>query len=509
MAESRTAKSVKNAKVAMLFFACNLIITFISRKVFIYHLGSELLGLNTTVVNLLNFLNLAELGIGGAISFTLYKPLYEHNYKEINDIVSLQGYLYRKIAYVVIASSAVLMCFFPLIFAKAKVTTWFPYATFIVMLFSALLGYFANYRQIVFSADQKEYRNKIVIQGITQVKLIVQIAAVVYLSNGYIYWLLLELISSVCIAYFLNVSIKRHYPWLKPDVSKGKQLKEKHSIILTKTKQLFFHKIGGFVLGQTTPLVIYTYLSLTVVAIYGNYQLITMGITSLITSVFNSVGAGVGNLVAEGNKKKIITVFWEIQASRYWVASILCFSFYILSTPFMKLWMGENYLIDNTSLLLMVIIAFIMLTRTAVESFLAAYGLFQDVYAPIIEAFLNITFSVVLGYYWGLSGILSGVLISLIVVIVIWKPLFLYSRGFKQPSHWYFINLLKLLVIALFPMLFVIHVFPFNSEISIASVCLYGIKSIGLYFLLYTIFFYILSKELKCFILRVVTIIKS
>lgn len=508
MIESRTAKSVKNVKVAMLFFACNLIITFISRKVFINHLGSELLGLNTTVVNLLNFLNLAELGIGGAISFTLYKPLYERNFKEINDIVSLQGYLYRKIAYIVMASSAVLMCFFPLIFAKAEVKAWFPYATFIVMLFSVLLGYFANYRQIVFSADQKEYRNKIVIQGITQIKLIVQIVAVIYLPDGYIYWLLLEALASVCIAYFLHANIKKYYPWLNPNISDGKSLRKKYAVILTKTKQLFFHKIAAFALGQTTPLVIYSYLSLTVVAIYGNYQLITMGITSLVTSVFNSIGAGVGNLVAEGNKDKILSVFWEIQASRYWVASILCFSFYVLSTPFMILWMGEDFLINNTALLLMVLIAFITVTRTTVEHFLGGYGLFQDIYAPILEAFINITLSVLFGYYWGISGILSGVFISLILIVVIWKPIFLYLKGFEQLPFSYFAILLKYLLISFLPAVFIIKIFPFTTEVSFISVLFYGLKCVGSYFLIYTTLFYIFSPGIRSFFFRIKSVMQ-
>lgn len=89
-----------------------------------------------------------------------------------------------------------------------------------------------------------------------------------------------------------------------------------YSSVITKTKQLFFHKIGSFVLTQTSPLIIYAYASLTVVAVYGNYMLIVTGVTLLVNALLNSINAGVGNLVTEGNKQNIKSVFWELTSLR-------------------------------------------------------------------------------------------------------------------------------------------------------------------------------------------------
>ena len=183
--ESRTAKSIQNVKVALLFYILNLVLQFFSRKIFLDYLGSEVLGLNTTAQNLLSFLNLAELGIGTAVAYNLYKPLYEHNFKDINTIVSIQGWLYRRIAYIVIGGACILMCFFPIIFAKAQLPLWYAYGSFIALLISALLGYFVNYKQIVLSADQKEYKITLIIQGTKIIKVILQILAVRFLEHGY------------------------------------------------------------------------------------------------------------------------------------------------------------------------------------------------------------------------------------------------------------------------------------------------------------------------------------
>lgn len=169
---SRTSKSLKNVKVALIFYFINLVLSFFSRKFFLDYLGAEILGLNTTAQNLLGFLNLAELGIGGAVSYALYKPLFLNDLRSINEIVSIQGWLYRRIAVIITIAACVLMCFFPLIFEKAKVPLWYTYASFCVCLFSALLGYVFNYKQIVLTADQKEYKITLNIQGIKVVKVI-------------------------------------------------------------------------------------------------------------------------------------------------------------------------------------------------------------------------------------------------------------------------------------------------------------------------------------------------
>lgn len=242
--ESRTSKSVQNAKVALLFYFLNLVLQFFSRKIFLNCLGSELLGLNTTAQNLLGFLNLAELGIGGAVAYNLYKPLYNGDRYAINAIVSIQGWLYRRIAFVVIVGAAILTFFFPLIFAKAQIPLLYAYGSFIALLIAALLGYFVNYRQIVLSADQKEYKITLSVQGVKVIKVILQLISIRFLAHGYIWWMGIEVVMAFITSYVLDYNIRKEYPWLNPQVSKGKLLQKKYPGIINKTKQIFFVKIS-------------------------------------------------------------------------------------------------------------------------------------------------------------------------------------------------------------------------------------------------------------------------
>lgn len=508
---SRTTRSLKNAQVAIVFYCVNLILQFFSRKIFLEYLGSEVLGLNTTAQNLLSFLNLAELGVGAAVAYNLYKPLYNKDYETVNGIVSVQGWLYRRIAFVMIVCSMVLMLFFPLIFNKAELPLWYAYGSFGVLLFSSLLGYFVNYRQIVLSADQKEYKVTIATQGVKVVKVLVQILAIYFLSHGYVWWIVLEFVFAIITSVALDRSIKSEYPWLKPKVTDGQLLSKRYPQILTKTKQLFFHRIGGFVLTQTSPIIIYAYASLTLVAVYGNYMLIVSGICALVNALLNGIGAGVGNLVAEGDNKKIKDFFWELTSLRLWMAAVICFGIYMLSHSFISLWVGDEYLMPESAFIVLVLMAFVQQTRTS-DTFLAAYGLFQDIWAPVAEAGLNLGLSVLLGYFFGLTGILIGVLISQLIVVCTWKPYFLYKYGFKESCLEYFVRVSK--YILLLGVIFLGCRWLLNNVIYIPTEkwtywLLQAFVSVFLYGLATIIALYSLDKSSKSFVRRVLKVIVS
>ena len=431
--QSRTKKGVRNSIVALGFYLINLILQFVSRRVFINYLGTEVLGLNTTIVSILQFLNLAEMGIGPAIACTLYKPLLEKDYNTINEIIAVQGKLYRLIAYFIIVGSAIVLLFFPQIFAKAEVPLWYAYATYIVMLISSLLGYFYNYKQVIVSADQQDYKIQISYKLAMLLKLFFQVVAVTCLDNGYVYWIFLELVFSIIGTIWLNKVIYKSYPYLKEANVYTKGLLNKYPDIIKKIKQLFFHKVSYYVSQQVSSLIIYAYASLTLVSIYGNYMLIITGIVSLMAALSNGLNGGVGNLVAEGNKTKILHVFRELFSVRFYLIAVVTFGFWIFSDSFISLWVGNEMILDKACLGLLTFILFANTFLRVIDTFINAYGLFKDIWAPMVEASINLSLSIALGYHYGLFGILIGYSVSLVFMVIIWKPIFLFTQGFKSP----------------------------------------------------------------------------
>ena len=440
MEVSRTNKSITNGKFAFIFYFTNLVLGFISRKVFIDSVGIEVLGLNQTAQNLLGFLNITELGIGSAVAFTLYKPLVDNDQQSINEIVTVQGWLYRRIAILVGVAAIILMCFFSMIFGNSGLSLWYAYASFGVFLYSSLLTYFINYKQILFSASQQEYLITKHYHFVNLFKSVIQILAMMYMPLPYVTWLVLQVLFSTLASWNLNRAINKEFPNLKIDLKRGKFLVNKYSIIITKVKQLFFHAIGGFALTQSSSIIIYAFVNLTMVGIYGNYMLITNSVRMLFNAIFAGATAGVGNLIAEGNKKKILAVFEELFTSRFLIITTFLYCFLMLSNSFMVIWMGEQYLLDSPTLWVIVLTMFIIMSRTTVDDYIFATGLFQDIGAPIVEAILNIGLSILLGYFFGITGVLSGALISLFMVVFLWKPYFLFKHGLHE-SPWFYIRL--------------------------------------------------------------------
>lgn len=429
---SRTTQGLKNSKVALLFYVLEMVLGFVSRTVFIRYIGADVLGLNTTANNLLQFLNLAELGIGTAVAFSLYKPLAADDRQSISEIISIQGWLYRRIAFIVGVGALVLMAFFPFFFKKMELPLWYAYASFGVLLYTALLTYFFNYKQVILTASQQEYKIAYSYKSVMLLRNVAQILAMIFLPYGYVWWLVLQVVFGTLATISLHRMVNRTFPYLASVGTKvDKAMRKKYAEIITKIKQLFFHKVSGYVLSQTSPLIIYAYANLTLVAIYGNYMLIVLGITMLMQSVFNGVAAGVGDLIARGDRDRTYAVFKEIFTSRFLIATTFCYCLYILADQFVNLWVGQEYLLPTSTLIVIIAIMYMQLMRTVVENFIQGYGMFADIWAPITEAIINVSLSILLGYFYGITGILSGVLISLVLIVCIWKPIYLFRWGMK------------------------------------------------------------------------------
>lgn len=438
----RVHKSLLNAKVNLVFYFLSLFFAFFSRKIFLDCLGTEFIGLTGTLGNILGYLNLAELGVGGAISFFLFKPIQSHNCEKINEIISVFGYLYRKIGQFILIAGIIISCFFPFIFAKEEIELGIVYFAFYSFLGSSLIGYFINYRQILLTADQKNYLVSIYFQSAGLVKIAMQILLAFYYHNLYL-WVAIEFIFGLFSCAILNWKINKEYPWLKSNIRSGKYLLKKYPEILKSTKQIFIHKIKDFILMHSDEIMIYAFVSLKMVAYYNNYTMIISKLAQLFTNTLDSVRAGVGNLVAENNKKNIKKVFWELMAIRYFIAGLISFAIYNFIEPFISLWIGAQYIMDKNILILLCINLYMMQSRGVVDIFNHAYGLYSDTWSAWIELILNVSITIAVGINYGIIGILLGKLVSVFVIVVLWKPYYLFTQGLKLPPLQYWKGVLR------------------------------------------------------------------
>jgi O-antigen/teichoic acid export membrane protein len=361
----------------------------------------------------------------------LYKPIYEQDRVKITEIISVFGFIYRCIAIFIASAGVILSLFLPLIFPHTSFSWGIIYLGFYAYLTASLLGYLFNYKQQLLAADQKNYLVTGYYQLIATVKTLTQMVLALTLRSFSLY-LINEIIFGLIASATLEWKIRQTYPWLASEVKLGRKLFKKYAEIGTYVRQLFIHKIAGFVQYQVMPLLIYSYVSLPVVALYGNYTLITDKLRFLFYSLLDSTGAGVGNLISEGNREKIYAVYKELLAFRVYIMGFMVTCFYMLVQEFIVLWLGEDYLLSPLIPLLVSIQLFLFIVRNVNDQFINGFGLFFDVWAPVVEVILFVLISTTFGAIYGLPGMLMGPILSAFIIGYLWKPYFLFSRGFKR-----------------------------------------------------------------------------
>lgn len=442
---SRVKHLKKNIKINLFFYFLYTIVGFFSRKIFLEYLGDEFVGLIGTLQSILGFLNLAELGIGTAIGFSLYRPIYNNDKEELSKIISLLGYLYKRIALLTLGIGIICSLFFGYFFAGTSFSLLLILYCFYGFLFSSLLGYVVNFHQSLLQADQKEYLVTSYLQTTNIIRQVLQAAVAYYYKNPYL-WITLEVFFSIVYSIIIRYVLKREYPWLDFKRKVNSSILEESKTIITKIKQVFVHKIAGFVTYGTDQILIFALVNIQSVAFFGNYDMIYKMLQNIVGKSFTGIHAGIGNLIAEDNKDQIEKVFWEMMTLRFIIGGITALNLYFLIDSFISIWLGDKYLLGSNIVLVLSINHLIIIARLPIDSFINAYGLYKDTWAPIVEIILNIVLSLILGSIWGISGIILATTISVTAIVVFWKPFYLYRNGFKEnvfKSFWpHFIKLI-------------------------------------------------------------------
>lgn len=427
----RTEQSSKNAITSLVFYFINYIFNFIFKTIFIHFLGIEYAGLNSLFTNILGVLNTAELGIGTAVGYSLYKPLAENDTRTINEILKLYKYLYRIIAIFILVVGLILT-FFLQYFITSNISLTEIRFSFVLYLIATVVSYLFTFLNILPSADQRKY---IVdkIQGISRIiKNIIQLIAIVVYRNYYV-WLILEITWNIAGYVYTNIYIKNKYKYYK-NVSEinFKQLFKKYKEIILRVRDIFFHKIGELTVNQTDNIVISCFCTLADVGIYGNYISVINLVIGIFEKVFGSITASVGNLIIKKGEKEAYNLWKEIHIITLFFTTICCYLFYKLINKFIIVWVGEEYILSQVIVLFLTLNIMFRLVKQPIDNFKQAFGMFWDKKAPLIESCINLIVSVTLASQIGILGVIIGTFVSNIIIIAMWKPYIVFKYGFKE-----------------------------------------------------------------------------
>lgn len=443
---TRKGKFFKNSSVTLLFFLLSSFITIFSRKIYLEGLGEDVLGLNTTIASLMDFISLLELGLGASVCASLYEPLATHNEKQVTKIVWILQYFYRYISYGVLGVGFILGVCVPFHIDVSTIPVGEVYCAFTVFVLSVFANYYWGYSRIVFQADQKNFIPVLIINSSIIIKNILQMVLTLAL-HSYLMWLLIEIVFN-CLSYlFLKFIFYKNYPYVSSiPLLPFKQLVLNYQNLFTITKQNSIHSLAGFVSRQSNTLIIAFMLSLSSVTLWGNYCLINSKISSIYYNVSQNAWAGIGDMIAVEKKEYVMDRFKKYYLLNWFVMACLNVSFLFLISPLIELWLGQQYVISDSVVYALVITNLLAVHSNSCQAFLAGYRLFGFVSVPIMEAVANVIVTIVAIHFWGLSGAAWGGVATGLICSV-WKPIYLFWYGFCQSMKGYLFYLIKLVFI--------------------------------------------------------------
>ena len=433
---SRTDNSLRNLKTAVLFKLAAIVVNFIARKIFVVVLTKEYLGLDGTFANILTMLSLAELGVGTAITYSMYKPLAEGDQKLILSLMTLYRKFYTVIGITVGVLGAALTPFLQYIIRDIPDI---PHIRLIYLMFvlDSSISYFLVYKQSLISADQKQhivtayqYKTSMAVTAAQCVALL--------LTGNYVLYLALKLCATFVCNALLARKADRLYPYLKQKTVQPLPAPVRQDISKN-IRAMIAHKLGSVVVFGTDNVLIAYFVGAVSVGLYSNYLLITEGLASAYSMIFRAMTASIGNLCAAEDTAHAQAVFWRVDLLTRWIYGFSAVCLVVLFNPFISLWLGADYLFSMPIVLLIVLSFYVTGMRQSVLTFREAMGLYwYDRHKPLFESAINLAVSILLAKPFGIVGIFIGTVVSTLSTCTWVEPYILFRHGFGTPVGKYF-----------------------------------------------------------------------
>lgn len=503
----RTQNSIKNISMSILTQIVITLLGFISRRVFLDNLGTDYLGVNGLLTNVLSMLSLVEGGIGTSIIYNLYRPLAEDDKEKVIALVQLYKKIYGILAILIFILSS---CLYPFLDIFMKGNTNIPYLWLVYYIFviKNVISYLNAHKWSLINADQKGYiliKYNLIFNIITTVSKIL----VLIITKNYILYLIIELAIFAIQNIWNGRVVNNKYPYINT-IKKFKIDTSTKDNLITNVKAIFLHNIGSYCVFGTDNLLISSLISVKTVGLYSNYTMIISQLSSLLTPILNGIGASVGNLIAVENSEKKYEIFNITYLINFWIYSVCTITLYNLVEPFINWAFGENLLLDRFSLIVILVNFYLTGLRTTVNIFKSKAGIFApDKYVPLIEATINLVSSLILVNYFGLAGIFLGTTISTISIPIWTQSKLVYNKIFEKSVSEYFKKYFIYIGLTLISGFLVTTICGLiNVGNDFISIVLKGMVCVGLTSVFYCVLFF-KTREFKYLLTIVQSITKN
>ncbi len=434
----RTKNATRNMVFGTILRIYQLAVPFLMRTLMLYYMGVQYLGLNSLFTSVLQVLNLAELGVGSAMIYSMYKPIAEDDEQTICALLKLYKKYYRIIGGVVLGIGLLLLPFLRFLIKGDVPADINIYVLYLLNLLATVATYWLfAYQNSLFQAHQRtDTISKVAILTNTMCYLL-QVLVIILAKNYYLYVIAI-LVTQILNNLIIAKLAQKKYPQYS---AKGSLTCDEVQNINHRIRDLFTAKIGGVIVNSADTIVISAFLGLTSLAIYQNYYYLFTAISGMIAIIFNSISAGVGNSIIVESKEKVFGDFKKLLFIIMWITAFSCTCFLCLYQPFVELWVGKELLADFKVVVCLVIYFFIYELNTLLNFYKDASGMWhEDRFRPLVTAVVNLGLNLFLVRYIGLYGIILSTVISMVMVGMPWLVHNLFDVVFEKKKIFSFLG---------------------------------------------------------------------
>lgn len=441
---SRLAKSTNNILFGILHKGIMLVLTFVSRTIFIQVLSAEYLGINGLFTDILTVLSMADLGLSTAMAYSFYEPLATKDMPRLAALTNFYKKIYSTIALVIAIVGISLLPFLKYLVNTDKEIPFLE-VYYLIFLLNTVVSYLFVYKSTIIAADQKSYIISKYNLFVNLSKVIAQII-ILYVTHNYMAYLGVTVATTLINNLLLSHKADCMYPCIKEKcVLDEKSRKD----IFSNIKALFTYKLSSVLLNGTDNILISAMIGTLSVGIYSNYHMITYNLLTISNLVYNNITASIGNIIVKENTDRAHDTFKLLQMISFWISGVFTICLLLLSQDFICIWIGLDYLVTGGTLFAIALNFYFDLCTPPVLSFREATGLFQKTnYVMLISALLNLVLSILLGQYFGLTGIFMATFLAKVFTVFWYEPNLLYKLYFKtNPGKYYFSHGINLVIV--------------------------------------------------------------
>jgi O-antigen/teichoic acid export membrane protein len=383
-------------------------------------------------------LSVAELGVGSAITFCMYKPIVEGRSEVVSALYHLFKKLYLLIGCVIFCTGLTItpfLRFFAKDYAEIDVNM---HVTFLLLLTSVTATYLYSAKTSLINAYKNNYITTAITQGGLTLLYVLQVLAL-YVTRSFICYLICRIITVLIQMVVTQIVTKRNYAAIIE--TKAKLDAETAKTVTKNIKAMFIHKIGYVLVNTVDSVVISSFVGVISLGEYSNYTMVLTSMTGIITLVFTSLTSVIGHLCVEEDRTTARKYCESFHLLNFFIGTVFFLGYYAVIDNLIAILFSADLVVTRDISLVITLNGFVQFMRRNTLTFRDATGSFySDRWKSLFEGTLNIVLSILLVNHIGVTGVIVATIITNLLICHIVEPYVLYKNAFESSVYRYYLK---------------------------------------------------------------------